>query len=165
MCSNGWPTCSTVTSPCGSDTTVFDEQLLDTLVYCCIHTRAVELKPLIIKLYGKYNIPPFMVSGGSNEVRKSIKNADLGTLDDENGEEMLLYSLEEDEEEWMMTRKSGMMTRKSGMMTRKSGMMTRKSGMMQKKWQTPTLTPTTTVGRNTMAGQSKARPSTSRCWM
>ena len=86
--------------PMGSDTTVFDEQLLDTLVYCCIHTRAVELKPLIIKLYGKYNIPPIMVSGGSNEVRKSIKNADLGTLDDENGEEMLLYSLEEDEEEW-----------------------------------------------------------------
>lgn len=86
--------------PMGSNTTVFDEQLLDTLVYCCIHTRAVELKPLIIKLYGKYNIPPIMVSGGSNEVRKSIKNADLGTLDEESGEEMLLYCLEDDEEEW-----------------------------------------------------------------
>ena len=86
--------------PMGSDTTVFDEKLLDLLVFCCIHTRAVELKPLIIKLYGKYNIPPIMVSGGSNEVRKSIKNADLGTLDEESGEEMLLYSLEEDEEEW-----------------------------------------------------------------
>ena len=86
--------------PMGSNTTVFDEQLLDTLVYCCIHTRAVELKPLIIRLYGKYKIPPIMVSGGSNEVRKSIKNADLGTLDEESGEEMLLYSLEEDEEEW-----------------------------------------------------------------
>lgn len=86
--------------PMGSGTTVFDEKLLDMLVFCCIHTRAVELKPLIIKLYGKYKIPPIIVSGGINEVRKSIKNAELGTLYEESGEDMLLYSLEDDEEEW-----------------------------------------------------------------
>lgn len=86
--------------PMGSGTTVFDEKLLDMLVFCCIHTRAVELKPLIIKLYGKYKIPPIIVSGGINEVRKSIKNAELGTLYEESGEDMLLYCLEDDEEKW-----------------------------------------------------------------
>ena len=59
----------------GADTDVFDEVLLDSLVYCCIHCNAVELKPFIIKLYAQYKIPYFMVGGGCNEMRQKIKKA------------------------------------------------------------------------------------------
>lgn len=57
---------------------VFDGPLLDTLIYCCIHTRSVDAKNAILTLYGKHAIPAIMVDGGVNEVRKTIKKATLG---------------------------------------------------------------------------------------
>lgn len=97
--------------PLGSGTDMFDECVLDTLAYCCIHTRAVELKPLLINCYSKYKIPPVMVTDGSQEVRMKMKKAELGTLEEDNAEEMLIASCseyheeeddggEEDDEEW-----------------------------------------------------------------
>lgn len=91
--------------PMGPDTDVFDEITLDTLVYCCIHCNAVDLKPLIIKLYAKYRIPNIWVGGGCNEMRQQIKKAPLGTLAEESGEELLIDDLnaaleDEDDEDW-----------------------------------------------------------------
>lgn len=94
--------------PMGADTDVFDEMLLDTLVYCCIHCNAVGLKPFIIKLYTQYKIPYFMVGGGCNEMRQKIKKAPLGTLEEESAEQMLLddiacnqeYDDEDDFDDW-----------------------------------------------------------------
>lgn len=85
--------------PMGAETDVFDEVLLDTLVFCCIHCNAVELKPLIIKLYAQYKIPYLMVGGGCNEMRQQIKKAPLGTLDEDCAEQMLLDAIASDMED------------------------------------------------------------------
>lgn len=57
---------------------LFDETMLDTFAFCCIHTRCVDAKNALISLYSKYTIPYVVVDGGVNEVRKTIKRADLG---------------------------------------------------------------------------------------
>ena len=91
--------------PMGAETDMFDENLLDALIYCCIHTHAVNVKDVIIRLYNKYKLPNIMVKGGVTEVRKSIKKAPIGTLDeqdyDESGERVFLRYLEiSDVDDW-----------------------------------------------------------------
>jgi hypothetical protein len=87
--------------PMGRDNKIFDEHLLESLFYCCIHTRAVDLKPLIIKFYSAYSIPTLFIIGGCNQVRKEIKNAELGILDEEieSAEQVLRYMYDDDFDE------------------------------------------------------------------
>ncbi|MCR4957531.1 MAG: hypothetical protein K6B13_02845 [Prevotella sp.] len=60
-----------------------DILLLETIVHCCIHTRCEAAKPMIIRLYCKYKMPNFLIPGGVNEVRKTIKRANIGVLREE----------------------------------------------------------------------------------
>ena len=62
------------------DPEVGDVMLLEAIVHCCIHTRCEVAKPMIIRMYGKYKMPNIMIPGGVNEVRKTIKRADIGVL-------------------------------------------------------------------------------------
>lgn len=68
-------------APMGKETDMFNEALLETLVYGCIHTHAVNAKDVIVRLYNQYKMPNALVKGGCNEVRKTIKKAPLGTLE------------------------------------------------------------------------------------
>jgi len=87
--------------PLGTDSDMFDEVMLDTLVYCCIHCNVTDLKPLIIKLYSQYHIPYIMVGGGCNEMRQKIKKAPLGTLQEESAEQMLINNTTSwDDDDW-----------------------------------------------------------------
>lgn len=65
------------------DPEVGDVLLLEAIVHCCIHTRCEAAKPSIIRMYSKYEMPDFLVPGGVNEVRKTIKRASIGTLKEE----------------------------------------------------------------------------------
>lgn len=97
-------------APIGEDTDMFDNDTLDTLIYCCIHTNNIAAKDDIIRLYSKYDIPYVMVKGGEKEFRKTIKKASLGTLCDEtfpeSGEQVFMRFLktndvvDEDEEDY-----------------------------------------------------------------
>lgn len=91
----------------GADTDVWDGLLLDCLAYCCIHCRAVELKKTLIRFYSKFNISKIYVPDGANEVRKTIKTASIGALEDfqTDAAEMLIdhyyrhFDFENDDEE------------------------------------------------------------------
>ncbi len=65
------------------DPEVGDVMLLEAIVHCCIHTRCEAAKPTIIRLYSKYKMPNILVPGGANEVRKTIKRANIGVLKEE----------------------------------------------------------------------------------
>lgn len=65
------------------DPAVGDVLLLEAIVNCCIHTRCVAAKPMIIRMYCKYKMPNILVPGGANEVRHSIKKASIGVLREE----------------------------------------------------------------------------------
>ncbi len=62
------------------DPEVGDVLLVEAIVHCCIHTRCVDAKPMIIRLYSKYKMPNILVPGGANEVRRTIKKATIGIL-------------------------------------------------------------------------------------
>ena len=62
------------------DPEVGDVMLLEAIIHCCIHTRCEAAKPMIIRMYSKYKMPNIMIPGGVNEVRKTIKRADIGVL-------------------------------------------------------------------------------------
>jgi hypothetical protein len=62
------------------DPAVGDVMLLEAIIHCCIHTRCVAAKPIIIRMYSKYKMPNILIPGGVNEVRKTIKKADIGVL-------------------------------------------------------------------------------------
>lgn len=64
------------------DPQVGDVMLLESIIYCCIHTRCEAAKPIIIRMYSKYKMPNIMIPGGVNEVRKTIKRADIGVIDE-----------------------------------------------------------------------------------
>lgn len=64
------------------DPAVGDVLLLEAIVHCCIHTRCEAAKPMIIRMYSKYKMPNILIPGGANEVRKTIKRADIGVLDE-----------------------------------------------------------------------------------
>lgn len=64
----------------GIDPSVGDVMLLEAIIHCCLHTRNVDAKPMIIRLYSKYKLPNILIPGGANEVRKTIKKADIGIL-------------------------------------------------------------------------------------
>ena len=64
----------------GIDPSVGDVMLLEAIIHCCLHTRNVDAKPMIIRMYSKYKLPNILISGGANEVRKTIKKADIGIL-------------------------------------------------------------------------------------
>ena len=64
------------------DPAVGDVLLLEAIVHCCIHTRCEVAKPMIIRMYSKYKMPNILIPGGVNEVRKTIKKADIGVLDE-----------------------------------------------------------------------------------
>ncbi|MGP1593490.1 MAG: plasmid pRiA4b ORF-3 family protein [Prevotella multiformis] len=76
--------------PKGEDSDLFDGIVLDKLFYCCIHARAVALEPLIAKFYSAYMIPPSMVVDGMDGVKEDIRDGELGTLEEESGERMIL---------------------------------------------------------------------------
>ena len=65
------------------DPAVGDVMLLEAIIHCCLHTRNVDAKPMIIRLYSKYKLPNILIPGGANEVRKTIKKADIGILKEE----------------------------------------------------------------------------------
>ena len=65
------------------DLAVGDVMLLEAIIHCCLHTRNVDAKPMIIRMYSKYKLPNILISGGANEVRKTIKKADIGILKEE----------------------------------------------------------------------------------
>lgn len=65
------------------DPAVGDVMLLEAIIHCCLHTRNVDAKPMIIRMYSKYKLPNILIPGGANEVRKNIKNADIGILREE----------------------------------------------------------------------------------
>lgn len=65
------------------DPAVGDVMLLEAIIHCCLHTRNVNAKPMIIRMYSKYKLPNILISGGANEVRKTIKKADIGILKEE----------------------------------------------------------------------------------
>lgn len=67
----------------GIDPSVGDVMLLEAIIHCCLHTRNVDAKPMIIRMYSKYKLPNILISGGANEVRKTIKKADIGILKEE----------------------------------------------------------------------------------
>jgi hypothetical protein len=62
------------------DPAVGDVMLLEAIIHCCLHTRNVDAKPMIIRMYSKYKLPNILIPGGANEVRKTIKKADIGIL-------------------------------------------------------------------------------------
>ena len=64
------------------DPAVGDVMLLEAIVHCCIHTRNVAAKSTIIRMYSKYKLPNILIPGGANEVRKTIKKADIGVLNE-----------------------------------------------------------------------------------
>jgi len=65
------------------DPAVGDVMLLEAIIHCCLHTRNVDAKPMIIRMYSKYKLPNILIPGGVNEVRKNIKKADIGILKEE----------------------------------------------------------------------------------
>jgi len=65
------------------DPAVGDVMLLEAIIHCCLHTRNVDAKPMIIRMYSKYKLPNIFIPGGANEVRKNIKKADIGILKEE----------------------------------------------------------------------------------
>jgi hypothetical protein len=65
------------------DPAVGDVILLETIIYCCIHTRCEAAKPAIVRIYSKYKMPNIFIPGGVNEVRKTIKKAEIGVLSEE----------------------------------------------------------------------------------
>ena len=65
------------------DLAVGDVMLLEAIIHCCLHTRNVDAKPMIIRMYSKYKLPNILIPGGANEVRKTIKKADIGILKEE----------------------------------------------------------------------------------
>lgn len=65
------------------DPAVGDVMLLEAIIHCCIHTRCEAAKAMIIRMYSKYKLPNILIPGGVNEVRKSIKKADIGVLKEE----------------------------------------------------------------------------------
>ena len=65
------------------DFAVGDVMLLEAIIHCCLHTRNVDAKPMIIRMYSKYKLPNIFIPGGANEVRKNIKKADIGILKEE----------------------------------------------------------------------------------
>ena len=67
----------------GIDPSVGDVMLLEAIIHCCLHTRNVNAKPMIIRMYSKYKLPNILIPGGANEVRKTIKKADIGILKEE----------------------------------------------------------------------------------
>jgi len=62
------------------DPSIGDVMLLEAIIHCCIHTHCEAAKPMIIRMYSKYKMPNILVSGGVNEVRKTIKRAKIGVL-------------------------------------------------------------------------------------
>lgn len=64
----------------GIDPELGDEMLLETIIHCCVHTRCEAAKPMIIRMYSKYKMPNILIPGGVNEVRKTIKRAEIGVL-------------------------------------------------------------------------------------
>ena len=62
------------------DPAVGDVMLLEAIIHSCIHTRCVAAKPIIIRMYSKYKMPNILIPGGVNEVRRTIKKADIGVL-------------------------------------------------------------------------------------
>ena len=66
----------------GIDPSVGDVMLLEAIIHCCLHTRNVDAKPMIIRMYSKYKLPNILIPGGANEVRKTIKKADIGVLNE-----------------------------------------------------------------------------------
>ena len=67
----------------GIDPSVGDVMLLEAIIHCCLRTRNVDAKPMIIRMYSKYKLPNILIPGGANEVRKTIKKADIGILKEE----------------------------------------------------------------------------------
>lgn len=65
--------------------------LLEAVVFCCIHTHCEAAKPLIVRIYSKYKMPNVMIPGGVNEVRKTIKRADIGALADDHESAEQIY--------------------------------------------------------------------------
>ena len=77
----------------GIDPEVGDVTLLEAIIHCCIHARCEAAKPMIIGMYCKYKLPNILIPGGVNEVRRSIKRADIGVLaDDRQSAEALLMN-------------------------------------------------------------------------
>ena len=86
------------------DPEVGDVMLLEAIVHCCIHTRCEAAKPMIIRMYSKYKMPNIMIPGGVNEVRKTIKRADIGVLAEDRESAETIYwnadtSYDEDDDE------------------------------------------------------------------
>lgn len=86
------------------DPKVGDVMLLEAIIHCCIHARCEAAKPMIIRMYSKYKMPNILVPGGVNEVRKSIKRADIGVLAEDRERAETIYmnadtSFDEDEDE------------------------------------------------------------------
>ena len=79
------------------DPTVGDPMLIEVIVHGCIHTRCEAAKPAIIRLYSKYTMPNVLIPGGVNEVRKTIKRADIGVLDEDFDSAELVYEYADDE--------------------------------------------------------------------
>lgn len=73
------------------DPEVGDVMLLEAIIHCCIHTRCEVAKPMIIRMYSKYKMPNIMIPGGVNEVRKTIKRADIGVLADDRESAETIY--------------------------------------------------------------------------
>lgn len=73
------------------DPEVGDVMLLEAIVHCCIHTRCEAAKPVIIRMYSKYKMPNIMIPGGVNEVRKTIKRADIGVLAEDKESAEVIY--------------------------------------------------------------------------
>ena len=65
------------------DPAVGDVMLLEAIIHCCMHTRNVDAKPMIIRMYSKYKLPNILIPGGANEVRKKIKKATIGVLSED----------------------------------------------------------------------------------
>ena len=88
----------------GIDPAVGDVMLLEAIIHCCIHTRCEAAKPMIIRMYSKYEMPNVMIPGGVNEVRKTIKRADIGVLAEDRESAETIYqnaytSFDEDDED------------------------------------------------------------------
>ena len=65
--------------------------LLEAVVFCCIHTHCEAAKPLIVRIYSKYKMLNVMIPGGVNEVRKTIKRANIGALADDHESAEQIY--------------------------------------------------------------------------
>ncbi len=87
------------------DPEVGDVMLLEAIIHCCIHTCCEAAKPMIIRMYSKYKMPNIMIPGGVNEVRKTIKRADIGVLAEDRESAETIYmnadtSFGEDDDEY-----------------------------------------------------------------